>query len=186
MDLAVPEQRKSKAAYLDEAGKGKQTVTPEGVGRSGEDSAVEGVNKAAEKTADIRKENLSKEGVSMFHPVVKLKVYNEELVYGPGLITLLEFLRTTGSMKEACKKMGMSYSKGWKLVNRAEKELGYDLLLRRHGGSMGGKCEITEDGDFLIIRYRQMEQKVNELTQAAFGEYFPEYADAGRHRMNTN
>ncbi|PWJ47764.1 molybdate transport system regulatory protein [Faecalicatena contorta] len=112
----------------------------------------------------------------MFHPVVKLKVYNEELAYGPGMITLLEFLRETGSMKEACTKMGMSYSKGWKIVNRAEKELGYDLLLRRHGGSMGGKCEITDEGSSLIIRFRKMEQKVNELTQAAFEQCFPEYA----------
>ncbi len=38
----------------------------------------------------------------MFHPVIKLKVYNEDLVFGPGLITLLEYLRQTGSMKEAC------------------------------------------------------------------------------------
>jgi molybdate transport system regulatory protein len=35
---------------------------------------------------------MCEEGVSMFHPFVQLKVYNEELVCGPGLITLLEFL----------------------------------------------------------------------------------------------
>ena len=104
----------------------------------------------------------------MFHPVIKLKVYNEDLVFGPGLITLLEYLRQTGSMKEACAAMGMSYSKGWKIVNRAEKELGYELLLRRHGGSMGGKCELTEKGDSLVTRYRNMEKMVNQKTQQAF------------------
>ncbi|MDU7710299.1 MAG: LysR family transcriptional regulator [Clostridium sp.] len=111
----------------------------------------------------------------MFHPDIKLKVYNEDLVFGPGLITLLEYLRQTGSMKEACAAMGMSYSKGWKIVNRAEKELGYELLLRRHGGSMGGKCELTEKGDSLVTRYRNMEKMVNQKTQQAFEEYFPEY-----------
>ena len=111
----------------------------------------------------------------MFHPVIKLKVYNEDLVFGPGLITLLEYLRQTGSMKEACAAMGMSYSKGWKIMNRAEKELGYELLLRRHGGSMGGKCELTEKGDSLVTRYRNMEKMVNQKTQQAFEEYFPEY-----------
>ncbi|MGC4019124.1 MAG: LysR family transcriptional regulator [Muricomes sp.] len=112
----------------------------------------------------------------MFHPFIQLKVYNNELAYGPGLIALLECLRSTGSMKEACIKMGMSYSKGWKIVNRAEKELGYDLLVRRHGGNMGGKCEMTEEGDSLISRYRKMERRVNELTLETFEYYFPEYA----------
>ncbi len=113
----------------------------------------------------------------MFHPVIKLKIYNEDLVYGPGLITLLEFLKKTGSMKEACAEMGMSYSKGWKIVNRAERELGYALLIRRHGGSMGGKCELTPAGESLLIRYRQMEEKVNKLTETAFEKFFPEYAE---------
>lgn len=116
----------------------------------------------------------------MFHPVIKLKIYNEDLVYGPGLITLLEYFRQTGSMKEACAAMGMSYSKGWKIMNRAEKELGYELLLRRHGGNKGGKCELTENGESLTARYRKMEQRVNEQTQLAFKEYFPEYTEKGR------
>ena len=34
----------------------------------------------------------------MFHPDIKLKVYNEDLVFGPGLITLLEYLRQTGNV----------------------------------------------------------------------------------------
>lgn len=112
----------------------------------------------------------------MFHPYVQLKIYNEELVCGPGPVTLLEFLRGTDSMKEACAEMGMSYSKGWKIVNRAERELGYDLLVRQHGGSQGGKCGLTGKGESLITRFRQMEQKVNEQTKAAFEEYFPEYS----------
>ena len=40
---------------------------------------------------------------------------------------------------------------------------------------MGGKCELTENGDSLIIRYKKKEKKVNEQTQKAFEEYFPEY-----------
>lgn len=111
----------------------------------------------------------------MFHPVIKLKVYNEDLVFGPGLITLLEYLRQTGSMKEACAAMGMSYSKGWKIINRAEKELGYELLERRHGGKSGGKCTVTEKGKSLMKRYRQMEKETRDCLQKSFEKYFPEY-----------
>lgn len=80
----------------------------------------------------------------MFRPVVKIKIYQEDLVFGPGLIMLLEQIQTTESMKDACAQMEMSYSKGWKIINRAEKELGYGLLERRHGGKSGGKCTVTE------------------------------------------
>mgnify|MGYP000022545451 CR=1 FL=1 len=70
---------------------------------------------------------------------IKIKIYQEDLVFGPGLVILMEHILVTESMKDACGEMGMSYSKGWKIINRAEKELGYELLERRHGGKSGGK-----------------------------------------------
>ena len=66
----------------------------------------------------------------MFHPTLKIKIYQEDLVFGPGLVILMEHILVTESMKDACGEMGMSYSKGWKIINRAEKELGYELLER--------------------------------------------------------
>lgn len=111
----------------------------------------------------------------MFHPVLKIKVFQEELVFGPGLIILLEYIQETESMKEACGKMEMSYSKGWKIVNRAEKELGYELILRRHGGKSGGKCSITSQGKSLVERYRKMESETKEALRKNFEKYFPEY-----------
>lgn len=111
----------------------------------------------------------------MFYPLVKIKVYNEDLVFGPGLTMLLARIQETESMKEACSVMGMSYSKGWKIVNRAEKELGYELISRQHGGSRGGKCKITEKGLSLMKRYEKMEAEVQEYTKKIFQDYFPEY-----------
>lgn len=64
----------------------------------------------------------------MFHPTLKIKIYQEDLVFGPGLVILMEHILVTESMKDACGEMGMSYSKGWKIINRAEKELGYEFV----------------------------------------------------------
>ena len=97
----------------------------------------------------------------MFHPTLKIKIYQEDLVFGPGLVILMEHILVTESMKDACGEMGMSYSKGWKIINRAEKELGYELLERRHGGKSGGKCTVTEKG--------------RDCLQKSFEKYFPEY-----------
>ena len=104
----------------------------------------------------------------MFHPTLKIKIYQEDLVFGPGLVILMEHILVTESMKDACGEMGMSYSKGWKIINRAEKELGYELLERRHGGKSGGKCTVTEKGKSLMKRYRQMEEETRDCLQKSF------------------
>lgn len=111
----------------------------------------------------------------MLHPVISVKIYDEDPVFGPGLIMLLGYIRKTGSMKEACTEMGMSYSKGWKIVNRAERELGYELLARQHGGTRGGNCEVTEGGVSLIQRFDAMEREIKSYASIAFEKYFPAY-----------
>ena len=45
----------------------------------------------------------------MFHPTLKIKIYQEDLVFGPGLVILMEHILVTESMKDACGEMGMSY-----------------------------------------------------------------------------
>ena len=118
----------------------------------------------------------------MFHPTLKIKIYQEDLVFGPGLVILMEHILVTESMKDACGEMGMSYSKGWKIINRAEKELGYELLERRHGGKSGGKCTVTEKGKSLMKRYRQMEKETRDCLQKSFEKYFPEYQSIIKNR----
>lgn len=107
------------------------------------------------------------------HTRVKLQICTDEPVIGPGVAQLLELLQQTGSMKEACGRMGMSYSKGWKITDRAERELGYSLITRRHGGASGGSCLVTEDGMDVVRRYRQLEEKVSRYAEEMFCcEYF--------------
>ena len=77
-------------------------------------------------------------------------------------------------MKEACGRMGMSYSKGWKITGRAEQELGYPLILRSHGGRTGGSCSVTQEGLSLIRRYRALEEKVKEYASGIFKDIFEE------------
>ena len=110
---------------------------------------------------------------------LKVKIVDDDgqSVFGPGLISLLEFIKSADSMKEACADMGISYSKGWKIINRAEKILGKNIILRQHGGSKGGKCNITEYGDSLIKRYKNMNADIEKEAERIFYEYFTEYKD---------
>ena len=121
----------------------------------------------------------------MFHPTLKIKIYQEDLVFGPGLVILMEHILVTESMKDACGEMGMSYSKGWKIINRAEKELGYELLERRHGGKSGGKCTVTEKGKSLMKRYRQMEEETRTACRKTLKSIFRNIKGFGRFSFHS-
>lgn len=110
----------------------------------------------------------------MYDASIKLKISGTEIFFGPGVAQLLEAVKREESMKGACASMKMSYSKGWNIINRAERELHTELIVRQHGGKSGGKCCLTEAGENFLSRYRQMEEEVNFYVKKAFAEYFPE------------
>lgn len=110
----------------------------------------------------------------MFHADVKVKICAEEPVFGPGVVALLQNVEKYGSVKEACLAMKMSYSKGWKIINRGEKILGFRLVERQHGGKSGGSCMVTEKGCDMMIRYLEMEKDIKSSAAKSFMKYFPE------------
>ena len=62
---------------------------------------------------------------------VKLTIHGEERFFGPGICELLERIRSTGSIQAAAAEMKMSYTKAWRIINRAEKEMGVNLITSR-------------------------------------------------------
>lgn len=118
--------------------------------------------------------NENKKEETGFHLRVKLQINTDKPVLGPGVAELLELVGETGSMKEACGRMGMSYSKGWKIIGRAEEQLGCALIRRHHGGKSGGSCSVTEESLSLVRRYRELEEKVKQYAERAFHEIFAE------------
>lgn len=77
-----------------------------------------------------------------------------EPVFGPGVYKLLVLVQTTGSLHQAAREMGMSYSKAWSAVRRAEDHLGIELLHRHKGGLEGGGSDVTDEGRELVRRFR--------------------------------
>lgn len=102
---------------------------------------------------------------------MRLRIYREDLAFGPGVAQLMEYVEQEGSMSEACRKMGMAYSKGWRIVKRSEQDLGFPLMEGVRGGKNGGKMTLTEEGKDFLLRYRKFEQKVQEAADELFQEY---------------
>ena len=106
---------------------------------------------------------------------VKLTLCGKDKFFGPGVCELLEGIRETGSIQAAAAQMGMSYSKAWKILKRAEEEMGEALITRVSGGKNGGSSTLTETGERAVRVFREMEEKLD----ACAGELIKEWNDKG-------
>ena len=97
----------------------------------------------------------------------------ETLFWGTDCAQFLEMIQTTGSMLNACQCMRMSYSRGWRMVNEIERQLGYPILVRSQGGNSGGGSELTPMGARFLSAYQNMREEINRESQAIFARYFP-------------
>ena len=106
-----------------------------------------------------------------FSTNVKLTIRgNGRGFFGPGIAELMERIRETGSTKDACVQMGLSYTKGRRILKRAEAVLGYPLITIRHAGSGGRATTLTEEGELFLLRYRELEADVMEYAMKRFEE----------------
>ena len=118
---------------------------------------------------------------------VKLTLHTGERFFGPGICELLERIRKTGSIQAAAAEMGMSYTKAWRILNRAEREMGASLITRVSGGRNGGSSKLTDAGEKAVTDYRQMEARLAEfadrLLKACEPSFMPEDSRAGQDQQ---
>lgn len=103
---------------------------------------------------------------------IALSTDNNEKFYGPGVQDLLCGIRTYGSVKEACEKMELSYSKGRRILKHAESALGYPLVVRQQGGAAGGFARITPEAEDFMERYQKLTEAVSEYTKEQLKQLF--------------
>ena len=123
------------------------------------------------KQTEERKD-IGQTGAAPIRPRLKVQIAGTEPFFGPGVRMLLLHIRTEGSVREACEKMGLSYSKGRKLLDRAERELGYAIVERIHGGKNGGGACLSEEGIRFLEKYERFEQELTEEAEEKFRKIF--------------
>ena len=92
----------------------------------------------------------------------------EEPDFGKGVAQLLSLTREKGSLSAAYKSMGMAASKAWKILNRAEADLGVKLVERKSGGKQGGGSHLTPEGEDILNRYENFQKEVAEAVKRSF------------------
>lgn len=102
-------------------------------------------------------------------------IHRKEYSFGPGIAKIMELVRETGSLSKAYSVMGLSSSKGWRILKRAEEDLGFPLLVSTVGGSGGGNTKITPEGEIFLEKYYQFIEEINKEAETIFSKYFNEY-----------
>lgn len=110
---------------------------------------------------------------------LRVRLTRDEVFYGPGVHELLRRVERSGSLQTAAAEMDMSYSKAWKVVRKAEQELGFALLARRVGGTGGGSSLLTARGGDFLTRYERFAERVQACAERLFAEAFDEKNETG-------
>lgn len=108
----------------------------------------------------------------LMRPEVRVRLTNKKPFFGPGTASLLKLIKATESVKEACDKAGISYSKGWTIIRSAEEELGYSIVERQPGGKHGGQAFVTEKGMRLLTLFETYEEKVVDAAEELYQQLF--------------
>ena len=104
--------------------------------------------------------------------VLLFKKSDEEIFCGPGMRRLLEAILETGTVRDACAQMNMSYSKGWKLLRKLEAWLGTEAVVRHQGGHGGGEAFLTQAGLDFLKKHTAFEQECQRAVNAVFKKYY--------------
>jgi molybdate transport system regulatory protein len=105
---------------------------------------------------------------------VRIPFTSDGAFFGPGGNELLHNIDVANSLSAAANMMGMSYSKGWKIIHVAEKKLGYPLTVKNIGGVDGGGSSLTKEGHSFMERYDAFVAESRAAVQVCFERYFPE------------
>lgn len=108
----------------------------------------------------------------LMHPDVKVTLVNQKPFFDEMTLKLLQNIMVLGSVREACEQLGISYSKGFHIIQAAEDGMGYRIVERQPGGCGGGTAAITERGMRMIELYAQYQKQVAKMAEEQFANIF--------------
>jgi molybdate transport system regulatory protein len=107
------------------------------------------------------------------HPRFKLWVSSDQAegVFGDGKWRLLGAIARGGSLMAAAESLGMSYRKAWGDLQKAERCLGVDLLVKHRGGVGGGRTTLTENGRRWLAAYSRFRREMEQVMAEAYDRH---------------
>jgi molybdate transport system regulatory protein len=107
--------------------------------------------------------------------MAKLWLDYDGRAFGDGPAHLLRGVEQSGSLRKAAQELGMSYNKAWRILRAAEERLGFALLDRSVGGSLGGGSHLTAEARELVARYEAAATETEEALAVIFNRHFADW-----------
>lgn len=115
---------------------------------------------------------LTNNDISKIRASFKININKEKKFYGPGAHQLLQLTEELGSVAKACQHMGMSYSKGRKVISIMEEQMGVQILETQQGGRSGGSSKLTSDAKKIMYKYNSFYKDADSVLQKIFKKHF--------------
>jgi molybdate transport system regulatory protein len=104
-------------------------------------------------------------------------LHGENIALGPGKVDLLEAIGQSGTLAEAARHLGMSYTRAWNLVRTMNACFKTPLVEMERGGSGRGHAALTESGRAVLALYRRIEIESESAVAPAWQEICRYLAD---------
>ena len=95
-----------------------------------------------------------------------------EKFFGEGPCRILHAVDTEGSLHAAATSMGMAYSKAHRIIQNAEKALGFPLTIKIVGGKAGGGSRLTQEGREWLQKYEEYRDACVRENNRLYQEFF--------------
>lgn len=86
---------------------------------------------------------------------------------GPGKASLLDAIRTEGSIARAAEALSMSYPRALKLIEELNRDFAKPVITSSHGGASRGGSSLTETGERVLQLYWQACDAADAATHTA-------------------
>jgi molybdate transport system regulatory protein len=101
----------------------------------------------------------------------RIRVFcDAEIALGPGKCDLLALVAETGSIREAAKRMDMSYMRAWTMIRTMNNCFKEPLVESARGGKTHGGATLTPTGQAVLQHYQKMEARAAEAVAAEWAQ----------------
>lgn len=115
---------------------------------------------------------LQQHNYQLIRPVVNISLAREKPFFDQKIALLLNLIDEMGNVRLACKRMQISYSSGWNILNGIEEELACRLVDRNQGGSRGSRSCLTERGRLLMETYYKFEDDLRKEADRLYDVHY--------------
>lgn len=84
------------------------------------------------------------------------------------IMELLMVIEETGSLNQAAKQLGVSYSHSWNILNRLNCQLQQPVVVTQRGGKGGGIAHLTSAGKSLLQKYAAIRNTFFEIMEGYY------------------